>query len=134
MPTSLVPFTSVWHKENFKYEVIPFNSNVPRHFKLMAGISYFCTARSHTNSRSELKNQLKVVHAIIKFLGFPIGMIKQMNASVLWPTSKPDKSKKCLGTTTFHKIGLRHSFVTRVFSEFSIDQQLIFRPISIPGP
>ena len=101
----------------------------------MAGRSYFRTARSSTNSRPELKNLLKVVHAIIKLKGFPIGMIKQMSSSVLRPTSKPDKSKKIfLGTTTFVKIGLRHSFVTRVFSEFSIDQQLIFRPISIPGP
>ena len=90
----------------------------------MAGRSYFRTARSHTNSRFELKNQLKVVHAILKLKGFPIRMVKQMSDSGLRPTSKPDKSKTFLGSTTFNKIGLRHSFVTRVFSESSIDQQL----------
>ena len=78
----------------------------------MAGRSYFRTARSHTNSKFELKNQLKIIHAILKLKGFPTRMIKRMSNFKLRPTSKPDTWKRFLGTTTFDKIGRRHSFVT----------------------
>ena len=61
-------------------------------------------------------------------------MITRMSKSNLRPTSKPEKSKRFLGTTTFDKIGRRHSFVTQVFSESSINEQLFFRPMSTPGP
>ena len=119
---SHIPYKSVLRKENFIYDIIPFKSNVPLHFKLMAGRSYFHTTRSHTNSRFKLKNQLKVVHTILKLKGFPIWLIKQMSTSVLRTISKTDSAKKFLGTTTFDKIGLRHSFVTQVFTDSSINQ------------
>ena len=45
-PTSLLP--SYW-KETFKYDIIPFNSNVPKQFTLMAGRSYYQTTYSHTS-------------------------------------------------------------------------------------
>ena len=61
-------------------------------------------------------------------------MITRMSKSNLRHTSKPEKSKRFLGTTTFDKIGRRHSFVTQVFSESSIDEDLFFRPMSTPGP
>ena len=48
--------------------------------------------------------------------------------------SKTDSAKKFLGTTTFDKINLRHSFVTQVFTESAIDQNLFFHPMSVPGP
>ena len=100
----------------------------------MAGRSYFRTARSHTNSKFELKNQLKIIHAILKRKGFPTHMIKRISNSNLRPTSKPDTCKRFLGTTIFDKIGRRHSFVIQVFSESSINEQLFFRPMSTPGP
>ena len=133
-PSSTNPYTSILRKENFKYDIIPYNSNVPHHFKLMAGRSYFRTARSHTKSKSELNNQLKIIRAILHLKGFPTPMITRMSKSNLRPTSKPEKSKRFLGTTTFDKIGRRHSFVTQVFSESSIDEDLFFRPMSTPGP
>ena len=130
-PTSTTPFTSILRKENFKYDIIPYNSNVPQ---LMAGKSYFRTARSHTNSDFELKNQLKIIHAILQLKGFPTPMITRMSKSNLRHSSTTEKSKRFLGTTTFDKIGRRHSFVTQVFSESSLDDNLFFRPMSTPGP
>ena len=113
---------------------IPFNSNVPHHFKMMAGRSYFRTARSHTNSTFELKNQLEVVNAILKLKAFPNRLINRMKSHTITNLSKTDSAKKFLGTTTFDKINLRHSFVTEVFTESAIDQNLFFHPMSVPGP
>ena len=132
-PTSPHPFTTVLRKENFKYDIIPFNSNVPQHFKLMAGRSYFRTARSHTNSKIELKNQLKIVHAILKNKGFPNSMIKRMQ-SVKNTKLKPILAKTFLGKTVFDKVSLRHSFVTKVFLDSSLNRELLFLPMSVPGP
>ena len=101
---------------------------------MMAGISYFRTARSHTNSTFELKNQLKIVHTILKLKGFPIPLINGMKTHRINKLSKTDSAKKFLGTTTFDKISLRHSFVTQVFTESAIDQDLFSRPMSVPGP
>ena len=114
--------------------IIPFNSNVPHHFKMMAGRSYFRTARSHTNSTFELKNQLEVVNAILKLKAFPNRLINRMKSHTITNLSKTDSAKKFLGTTTFDKINLRHSFVTQVFTESAIDQNLFFCPMSVPGP
>ena len=133
-PSSIIPCTSVLRKENFKYDIIPFTSNVPHHFKMMAGISYFRTARSHTNSKFELKNQNKIVHTILKLKGFPVPLINRMKTRRTDQPSKTDPAKKFLGTTTFDKISLRHFFVNQVFTESAIDQDLFFRPMSIPGP
>ena len=97
-PSSLIPC-------NFKYDIIPFNSNVPHHFKLMAGRSYFRTARSHTNSTFELKNQLEVVNTILKLKGFPIRLINRMKSHTITSLSKNDSAKQFLRTSTFDKIG-----------------------------
>ena len=106
---------------------------MPQHFKLMAGRSYFRTARSHTNSKIELKNQLKIVHAILKNKGFPNSMIKRMQ-SVKNTKLKPILAKKFLGKTVFDKVSLRHSFVTKVFLDSSLNRELFFLPMSVPGP
>ena len=100
----------------------------------MAGILYFRTARSHTNSKFELKNQNKIVHTILKLKGFPVPLINRMKTRRNNQPSKTDSAKKFLGTTTFDKISLRHFFVNQVFTESTIDQDLFFRPMSIPGP
>ena len=84
-PTSSTPYTTVLRKENFKYDVIPYNSNIPYHFKLLAGRSYFKTTRSHTNFKSELRNQLKVVSSILKLQTCPNKMKRLMRYSILKP-------------------------------------------------
>ena len=56
-PNSSRPFTTVLRKENNKYNIIPPNSNTHKKYKKMAGLSYFKTARTHSSSNQELKNQ-----------------------------------------------------------------------------
>ena len=131
-PSSPIPFNMVLRKENFKYDIIPFNSNVPKHFKLMTGRSYFRTVCSHTSSKVELKNLLRVIYSILKRKGFPNWMINQMS-SIASSKQNPLSAKKFLGTTVFD-VGLRHSFATRVFTDSSLEKQLIFLPMSVPGP
>ena len=46
---------------------------------------------------------------------------------------KPILSKKFLGTTVFDKVGLRHSFVTKVFADSPLDKEMFFLPMSVPG-
>ena len=132
-PSSPIPFNMVLRKENFKYDIIPFNSNVPKHFKLIAGRSYYRTVCSHTSSKVELKNQLRVIYSILKRKGFPNWMINQMS-SIAGPKQKSLSVKKFQGTTVFDKVGLRHSFATRDFTDSSLEKQLIFLPMSVPGP
>ena len=67
---SPTPCTTVLSKENFKYDIIPFDSKIPQHFKLMAGESYLRTAFSHTTSKFELDNHLKVVCSILQLEDF----------------------------------------------------------------
>ena len=54
--------------------------------------------------------------------------------SVKNPKLKPILSIKFLGTTVFDKVGLRHSFVTKVFADSPLDKEMFFLPMSVPGP
>ena len=132
-PTSSTPYTTVLRKENFKYDIIPYNSNVPYHYKLMAGRSYFRTARSHTTSKVELRNQLRIVSTILKLKKFPDTMIHQMKYTTLKPKSL-SVNKRFLGTTIYDKVSLRHSFVSQFVKNSSIDKNIYFLPMPVPGP
>ena len=65
-PHSSMPFTTVLRKENNKYNIIPPNSNTHQKYKKMAGLSYFKTARTHSSSEKELRNQYRVIHTILE--------------------------------------------------------------------
>ena len=126
------PCTSVLRKDNFKYDIIPFNSNVSHHFKLMAGRSYFRTARSHSNTIPELANQNRIVYSILKLKNFSNYIIRQMKSK---KRSSPglSKTKKFLGKTVFDKVSLRHTFISRVFKNSSLDKNVFHLPMSVPG-
>ena len=132
-PSSSTPCTSVVRKENFKYDVIPFNSNVSHHFKLMAGKSYFRTAKSHSNTISELANQNRIVYSILKFKNFSNTIIHQMKRQ---KRSSPlsSSTKKFLGKTVFDNVSLRHSFISRVFKSSTLDKNIYYLPMPVPGP
>ena len=126
------PFTTVLRKENFKYDIIPFNSNVAEHFKLIARRSYFRTARSHTSSKTEQKKQFKIVHAILKLKGFPKKMVYKMHSQRI--NTLKTNPKKFLGTTTFDKVSLRHKFVSQFVRDSHVNTDLFYLPMAIPGP
>ena len=132
-PSSTTPYTSVLRKDNFKYDIIPENSNVNDHYKLMAGSTYFRTTRTHSSSKIEQQNQFKVVTTILKLKGFSKSKIRRMSTQHRQPRLC-SHAKKFLGTTTFDKISLRHHYVKKVVKHSGIDLNSFYIPMEVPGP
>ena len=132
-PSSTTPYTSVLRKDNFKYDIIPENSNVNDHYKLMAGSTYFRTTRTHSSSKIEQQNQFKVVTAILKLKGFSKSKIRRMSNQHRQPRLC-SHAKKFLGTTTLNKISLRHHYVKKVVKHSGIDLNSFYIPMEVPGP
>ena len=132
-PNSTSPYTTILRKDNFKYDIIPVNSNVNEHFKMMAGLAYFRNTRTHTTTKVEQRNQNRIVSAILQLKGFSKSKIKKMR---LFRTTQRTESpiKKFLGTTIFDKISLRHTYVKKVIKRSSLDLSYYYTPMDIPGP
>ena len=56
-----------------------------------------------------------------------------MRYTILKPKSLTN-NKKFLGTTIYDKVGLRHSYVSWFVQDSSIDKNIYFLPMSVPGP
>ena len=64
------PFTTVLRKQNSKYDIIPYSSNVSSKYKKMAGLCYFRTNRTHTSTKKERLNQDRIVQILLEETGF----------------------------------------------------------------
>ena len=132
-PNSTSPYTTILRKDNFKYDIIPVNSNVNDHFKLMAGLAYFRNTRTHTTTKVEQQNQTRIVSAILKLKGFSNSNIKKMR--IFRPCQRNDSPvKKFLGTTFFDRISLRHHYLKKVIKKSSLDLSCYYAPMDVPGP
>ena len=132
-PNSSSPCTSVLIKANYKYDIIPDNSNVNDHYKFMAGLTYFRAARTHTSSKLEQQNQFRIVSAILKLKGFSKSKLKKW-ANNISDVARTRKLKKFLGTTVLDKVSLRHHHVKKVIKHSCIDLNSFYVPMDVPGP
>ena len=71
LPGNKFPTTTVLRKEKYKFDIIPFNSNVSMKYKKMAGLGYFRTVKTHTCSQEKYINQINIVKTILNEKGFP---------------------------------------------------------------
>ena len=131
-PGEKYPFTTVLRKENSKYDVIPFNSNVSDKCKKMAGLCYFRTNRTHTTSKKELENQNRIVESLLRKKGFPIRFIQDLKLTMK-RTEDGKEKKKFTGTTVYDKVSQRHIFVKNVVKNSSLDKNTHYQPAEVPG-
>ena len=97
----------------------------------MAGLCYFKTNRTHTTSEEELSRQNQIVTSIPKEKGFPLKFIKSL-AKI--PKNKEIKEKRRFtGVTVFDSVSMRHKFVKNVINHSTINKELYYLPVEIPG-
>ena len=86
----------------------------------MAGLGFFNTAKSHTVTRKERKNQFKVVHSILEYKGFDKTQIKEMQS--MRRKGKQEK-RKFLSKTCYNEVTQRHKFVHNIFKICNINPE-----------
>ena len=124
-PHSSKPFTTVLRKENNKYNIIPPNSNTHQKYKKMAGLSYFKTARTHSSSEKELRNQYRVIHTILECKKFTEKERRKIQKTEP-KTSEP--KKRFLSKTIYDEVSKRHKFVHKIFKKLHIDKDKYYAP------
>ena len=132
IPEEKYPFTTVLRKENSKYDVIPFNSNVSDKYKKMAGLCYFRTNRTHTSSKKELENQNMIVEKLLRKKGFPNRFIQNIKSKNKGKDQGKEK-KKFTGITVYNNISQRHIFVKNVVKNSILDKETHYLPAEVPG-
>ena len=131
-PGQSKPTTTVLRKASSKYDIIPFNSNISAKYKMMAGLHYFNTNKTHTSSIRELSNQNQIVKTILQEKGFPENEIRKIRKVSKKRPEKQEK-KKYIGTTVFDNVSKRHVFVKNVFKNSKLDKDTYYLPAEIPG-
>ena len=131
-PGEKYPFTTVLRKENSKYDVIPFNSNVSDKYKKMARLCYFRTNRTHTTSKKELENQNRIVESLLRKKGFPIRFIQDIKFKNKGADQGKEK-KKFRGITVYNNVSQRHIFVKNVVKNSFLDKKTHYLTAEVPG-
>ena len=129
-PKTNIPFTTVLRKSQNKYNIIPPSSNTHKRYKRMAGLSYFHTARMHTGTTTELKNQFAVIQAILECKGFSAKQIKQMEK---YKSKEVKQRKRFLSKTVFNEVSDRHKYILKAFKTCNIDPEKYYMPMEITG-
>ena len=117
-PGQSKPTTTVLRKASSKYDIIPFNSNISEKYKMMAGLHYFNTNKTHTSSIRELSNQNQIVKTILQEKVFQNTKLEKLGKLV----KNSQKNKKRKGTTVFDNVSKRHVFVKNVFKNSKLDK------------
>ena len=126
------PFTTVLRKQNSKYDIIPYSSNVSNKYKKMAGLCYFRTNRTHTSTKKERLNQDRIVQILLEEKGFSKTSIQEMKIKEK-PDSQETERKKFTGLTVYDKVSNRHKFVKNVIKNSNLDTSKYYLPADIPG-
>ena len=119
------PYTTVLRKPQNKYKIIPPGSNTHSKYKQMAGLSYFNTARTHTVTRKECKNQIKVIHSILECKGFNKNQTKEMQ-NIRRKVNQ--EKRKFLSKTCYNEV-TRHKFVLKIFKVCNINPEKYYKPM-----
>ena len=96
----------------------------------MAGLSYFKTARTHSSSDQELKNQNRVIHIILECKKFNE---KERRKLQKIETRNSETKKIFLSKTIYDEVSNRHKYMLKVLKKLRIDKKKYYTPMEIPG-